>query len=166
MTQQTSATEKQIFIASCVTHSPNVFFEEYKNLIIEIANLLETKYSCKTHHSIKKEDSRLSYIEKHKTAQECYTKCVKDIKESKLLIAEISFPSIGIGQEIEIASQNQIPIIVLFKDFFNRESKKELVVSRMALGNPSIIHQIQYTSVNDALSKLDLFIKNNPNYFQ
>jgi hypothetical protein len=104
----------QIFIGSAVTHVPATFFDEYKELIIEIAKLLETKYEYKTKHALKHDDSIHSYIKKHKSAIECYKKCVFDIKESKLLIAEISFPSIGLGQEIEIASQNKIPIIVFF----------------------------------------------------
>ncbi|MEK6959166.1 MAG: hypothetical protein AABW59_03925 [archaeon] len=167
MTQKEEVRDKkQVFIGSAVTHVPDVFFEEYKELIVELSKLLETKYLCKAKHSLKKDDSRLSYIEKHKTAADCYKKCVEDIKASKLMIAEISFPSIGLGQEIEIASQNKIPIIVLFKDYFGREPQGELIVSRMALGNPLVVHQIKYKTTKEAIGELESILESRPHYLQ
>lgn len=53
---------------------------------------------------------------------------------SDLLIAYVGIPSHGVGQEVEIANQYGIPIVLLFE-----ESRP---VSRMVRGNPSVVCEV------------------------
>lgn len=69
---------------------------------------------------------------------------------SMLIIANVTLPSLGVGQEIEIAAQYNIPILLV--------SSKNASVSRMAKGNPSIIHSIQYRNLEDAIIQLTAFM--------
>ena len=54
----------------------------------------------------------------------------RKIIESSLLVAYVGEPSLGVGQEIQIASFNQVPILLVFE--------KEAKVSRMTLGTPGV----------------------------
>ena len=54
----------------------------------------------------------------------------RKIIESSLLVAYVGEPSLGVGQEIQIASFNEVPILLVFE--------KEAKVSRMTLGTPGV----------------------------
>ena len=54
----------------------------------------------------------------------------RKIIESSLLVAYVGEPSLGVGQEIQIASFNQVPILLVFE--------KEAKVSHMTLGTPGV----------------------------
>ncbi|NIU02075.1 MAG: hypothetical protein GWN01_14540, partial [Nitrosopumilaceae archaeon] len=82
------------------------------------------------------------------------------VETSDLLIAEASFPSTGLGIEMQLAEARNIPIIICLKDY--RINKAEAItyetpnhethllqigkgfVSLMALGLPSVYELIQY----------------------
>lgn len=53
---------------------------------------------------------------------------------SDLVIAYVGIPSIGVGQEIEIAATARIPVILLFE--------RDRSVSRMVRGNPIVVAEI------------------------
>lgn len=54
----------------------------------------------------------------------------RKIIESSLLVAYVGEPSLGVGQEIQIAAFHQIPILLIFE--------KEAKVSRMTLETPGV----------------------------
>lgn len=60
----------------------------------------------------------------------------RKIIESSLLVAYVGEPSLGVGQEIQIASFHQIPILLVFE--------KGAKVSRMTLGNPMVKQTFQF----------------------
>ena len=62
--------------------------------------------------------------------KEVYQTDYRRIIESSLLVAYVGEPSLGVGQEIQIAAFHQIPILLVFE--------KEAKVSRMTLGNPMV----------------------------
>jgi hypothetical protein len=84
------------------------------------------------------------------------------VEEADIVIAEASFPSIGLGIELQIAQQSATPIILCFTDYPNNKvhpvtyrnpdsTTHELqigegYVSLMALGVPEIIKVIHYRS--------------------
>ncbi len=73
------------------------------------------------------------------------------VLESDLLIAMVCRPSFGVGQELEIARNALIPIILLTTD--------GITVSRMVRGIPSIMEIIEYRDETELRSKLPIAIQ-------
>ncbi len=73
------------------------------------------------------------------------------VQSSSLIIAYVGEPSLGVGAELEMASEKGIPIILLYE--------KTAKVSRLARGIPSSRTEITYISEVDALRDLKEVIK-------
>ena len=70
----------------------------------------------------------------------------REVSESDLVIAYVGVPSLGVGSEIEIARENEVPVILLYE--------KDERISRMIRGNPTIMAEISFTDFDDALQQL------------
>lgn len=68
--------------------------------------------------------------------KEVYQTDYRKIIESSLIVAYVGEPSLGVGQEIQIAAFHQIPILLVFE--------KGAKVSRMTLGNPMVKQTFQF----------------------
>ncbi len=72
-------------------------------------------------------------------ASELFEKTIEDIKSSEVLIAEITHPSTGVGQQIAMALSWKIPVIALKRTDVKGDS-------RFTLGTKSpYLHIIKYT---------------------
>ncbi len=80
------------------------------------------------------------------TPREVFERDTKGVKESDILVAEISEPSHGVGMEMMLAYTQRKTIICLFK--------KGTVVSRMIRGLPATL-LIEYASEKEAVEKLE-----------
>jgi hypothetical protein len=92
------------------------------------------------------------------------------VEEAELVIAEASFPSTGLGIELQVAAARGTPVILCFRDFgSNRVSpvvyenpdhvRHELqigegYVSLMALGVPTVVRVVRYRSSSDGVVQL------------
>lgn len=65
----------------------------------------------------------------------------RKIIESSLLVAYVGEPSLGVGQEIQIASFHEIPILLVFE--------KGAKVSRMTLGTPGVKQKFQFDTLKN-----------------
>jgi hypothetical protein len=90
--------------------------------------------------------------------------------QADLVIAEASFPSTGVGVEMQIAESKGTPIIVCFRDFGTNKVKSVVYenpdrsrhnlqvgdgfVTLMALGVPTIFKVIRYSDRQDGLAKI------------
>jgi len=165
---------KQVYVGCALTHVPKVVFDEYCGFIRSIAQLLEEKYCVRVKYALEDSDPFLPEYAPAERPKMCYIWDRRLVEESSILIAEVSFPSMGIGIELQVAEQNSIPVILLYRDFgFNRaEGKKyktrddrthELqignkIVSIMAQGNPSVIKEIFYSTYSDCLNSLNVLL--------
>ena len=75
---------------------------------------------------------------------------IDGLKNSQLLIADVSDPSHGVGSELMQANFMKIPIICL--------AIKGKELSRMVTGNPMVRKIIQYDSQEDCLMKLKEYL--------
>ena len=73
------------------------------------------------------------------------------LRESDLFIAEVSSPSLGVGYEIGLAEQYNIPILCLYKE------KSTFSLSAMVSGNQNILCK-NYTNLVDIKIHIDSFI--------
>jgi len=161
---------KKIYIACALTHVPENIFNAYTQSIIEMANKLE-KSGYLVKYALRDSDPQLTEYPENKKAELCYQWDKEMVLWADVIIAECSFPSIGLGIELEIASSANKKTIVLYnKDDLHKATPKsydlgnqslhELQigaghVSLMALGLPNIASVIPYSDLN-ALAPLVL----------
>ncbi|EKD49425.1 MAG: hypothetical protein ACD_63C00148G0007 [uncultured bacterium] len=79
--------------------------------------------------------------------EDVYEREIRDISSTDLVVAYVGKPSIGVGTELEAAKTCNALIILLYE--------KGVKVSKLALGNPAVIHEIEFKDFDDALKKLD-----------
>ncbi len=77
------------------------------------------------------------------SAKEIYERDVKHVKECKVLIAEVSNPSLGVGMELMLAIELGRPIIMFYKEGSGH-------LSRMVQGAPGKA-LITYSSIDDVI---------------
>ena len=85
-----------------------------------------------------------------KTAQEVFKRDTKGVEDCDILVAEVSYPSHGVGMEIMQAHVRGKMILCLFK--------KGSPVSRMVLGLPKAT-MIEYASNIEMIEKLTEYLK-------
>lgn len=93
------------------------------------------------------------------------------VEDADLLIAEASFPSTGLGIELQIAEMHDTPILLMFRDYgCNQAPQRQYknpndiedhalqigdgFVTLMALGLPSIFRTVRYENLQDATEQL------------
>lgn len=73
------------------------------------------------------------------------------IGESALVIAYIGRPSLGVGSEVEIANSLGVPVVLVHEH--------ERQVSRQVLGNPAVTARIVFKSQEEALKRIENFLR-------
>jgi len=76
------------------------------------------------------------------------------VRTARLVIAYVGIPSLGVGQEVEIARQSDVPVILLYE--------REHPVSRMTRGCPGVVAEIPFDSFDEALSQISALLQNLP----
>ena len=85
------------------------------------------------------------------TSRAVYEADKHQVCTSDLVIACVDYPSLGVGQELEIARENGVPVILL--------CKKDYPLSRMARGSPGVTKEIRYEDFDDALHQVSRFLE-------
>lgn len=75
---------------------------------------------------------------------------------TSLLIVVAIAPSWGGGIEVEMARENNVPVIILCE----KEKLENRKISRLLRGNPAVKETLTYTSEDEALNALQLRMKN------
>ena len=96
-------------------------------------------------------ETGIEQVDSHVDANEIYQRDVDWIRESDLLIAEVSTPSHGVGYEIGYALSHHKPVLCLHN--------QRAVVSKMITGNPdSLLSVTSYQDWPEAESVLRDFV--------
>jgi len=165
---------KSVYISCSLTHVPSNIFEQYCDFIRDIAKMLEQKHGFSVKYALKDSDPFLPQYPFSKRPKKCYEWDRGMVEEADLVIAEVSFPSLGAGIELQIAEHKRIPVILIYKDYgFNVAEEKEYknddgkmhklqignrIVSIIVQGNPAIVHEIYYSSYEEVIDSLSQFI--------
>lgn len=160
----------KIYVACSLTHVPRSHFEEYVQSIHHLADVLSQENANEVNYALVNSDPQLATKPFEDRARLCYLWDARMVQESEVVIAECSFPSIGLGVELQLAVEREIPIIIIFRDFKDNkatptqysnpdQSIHELqigdgFVSLMALGLPTIFKVHSYQSDVDAASQV------------
>lgn len=70
------------------------------------------------------------------------------VSASSAVIAYVGLPSTGVGAEIEMARQAEVPVVLLC------EEDRQDGVSRLVLGNPRIVDIVPFTTLDEMEAKL------------
>jgi nucleoside 2-deoxyribosyltransferase len=163
---------KNAYLACGLTHVPNSVFNEYVDVIHGIASATRSMVDgLSVRYALVDSDPQLEKRNQEDKARLCYLWDRQMVEEADIVIAEASFPSTGLGIELQIAEANDTPILLLFKDYgCNRAAERhysnpedpehhtlqigEGFVTLMALGMPSVFRVIQYESIEDCKRQL------------
>jgi hypothetical protein len=160
----------KIYIACALTHVPRgKIFEEHTNFIHELAKQLKN-VGHEVMYALVNSDPQLASKPFEERARLCYLWDRHMVEQAELIIAEASFPSTGLGIEMQIAEKDGTPIILCFRDFGTNkvesvsyenpdQSRHTLqvgdgFVTLMALGVPTIFKVIRYLDGQDGLAKI------------
>lgn len=159
----------KIYIACALTHVPREHFAEHAEFIHSLAQSLE-QFKNTVKYALVDSDPQLSSKPLPDRARLCYSWDREMVEQSELVIAEASFPGIGLGIELQVAEQKGIPVIICYRDWATNKaglvqyenpdhSRHELqigegYVSLMALGLPTLFQTIQYQNSTDGISKI------------
>jgi len=80
------------------------------------------------------------------SAGKVYQRNESHLSAASLLIAYVGIPSLGTGQEIQIAQAYGIPVVLLYE--------RGSPVSRMTRGSPNVLVEIAFDSFDEALEEV------------
>ncbi|MHB1686923.1 MAG: nucleoside 2-deoxyribosyltransferase [Ignavibacteriaceae bacterium] len=123
----------------------DVSFQKFYYEIIECVNSLD--------HTALSELNKNFSSKKSLAAEEIFSRDIRWLKKSTVMIAEVSGPSLGVGFEIAFALyQLKIPVLALY----NKKVKK---VSAMITGcNSKLLTVKEYSDINDLKDSVTFFI--------
>lgn len=148
---------------------PRSLFANYVAYIHGLAYALRTIPTITSvRYALVDSDPQLASKPANRRAALCYDWDRRMVEEADLVIADASFPSTGLGIELQIAQSKGIPIIMLIGDlgvnrvdrvhYENPDRKRydlqigEGIVSLMALGLPAVCEAISYKEFNEAIA--------------
>lgn len=159
-----------IYLACGLTHVPRVIFSEYAAYLHELAHALQMIPAVTgVKYALVHSDPQLASKPEDDRAALCYDWDRRMVEGADIVVAEASFPSTGLGIELQIAETAGIPVIMLVGNLgLNRvghvhyanpdQTQHELqigegIVSLMALGLPAIRKTVSYETFGEAISK-------------
>jgi nucleoside 2-deoxyribosyltransferase len=168
-----------IYISCALTHLPRAVFHEYVAFIHKMAEALRSAGTERVTYALIDSDPQLAKKPSNERARLCYRWDRELVEQADIIIAEATFPSIGMGIELQLAESLSKPIILTFQrddeykapetDYRNPDSSEHTLqigdgyVSLMALGLPNILQAIGYTNrsqaIEDIVSAVELLRK-------
>jgi len=82
----------------------------------------------------------------HVSARQVYEVDRLHVCTASLVIAYVGIPSLGVGQEIEIAREHGVPVVLLYE-----RGKR---ISRMTRGSPNVIAEVRFDDIEEALHQV------------
>lgn len=161
----------KIYLACGLTHVPRDEFESYVELIHKISQVMAVRFKAEVKYALKDSDPQLAQKPFEERARLCYLWDKEMVEWADIIIAEASYPSTGLGIELQLACSQETPIILIFKleekhraspiDYKTPDKKNhslqlgEGYVSLMALGLPSLFRVHPYADTEQALAGLE-----------
>jgi hypothetical protein len=165
----------KIYVACGLTHVPRNEFGAYVDLIEGIADHLTLHLGAEVKYALRDSDPQLARKHFSDRARLCYLWDKDMVKRAEVVVAEASFPSTGLGIELQLACTREIPIVLAFKvderhrapPVRYRTPDQELhslqlgegYVSLMALGLPSLFKVVPYRDASHALAEIGAAIE-------
>jgi hypothetical protein len=159
-----------IYIACGLTHVPKEQFDRYVGFIHFLAAEIERRVGATVRYALKDSDPQLASRAEADKARLCYLWDRAMVEWAEAIVADATFPSIGLGIELQIAEQKGVPAIIAFRtaDAFRAPTKAydgadhvqhtlqigAGYVSLMALGIPTVIKVVPYVAEQEAAEEI------------
>lgn len=159
-----------VYISCALTCVPRTHFEQYVSFIHRVAQVLRSSGCERVTYALVNSDPQLADKPFDERARLCYLWDRELVQEADLVIAEASFPSTGMGIELQVAENMGTPIIICFKrsaenrtdpvEYENPDHTRhslqigEGYVSLMPLGLPTVFKVIGYHSEEEGIASL------------
>jgi hypothetical protein len=159
-----------IYIACGLTHVPRNAFYQYVEHIHSLAAALTESHCGEVRYALVDSDPQLAEKPFLERARLCYFWDREMVEASDLVVADATYPSTGLGIELQIAEESGIPIILSFLereelraveiDYENPDHSHHVLqigdgyVSLMALGLPGIFKVIRYRDSADGIKQI------------
>jgi len=158
----------KIYIACALTHVPRgAIFEQHIAFIHGLAEELKAA-GHEVMYALVNSDPQLASKPFEERARLCYLWDRNMVEQAELFIGEASFPSTGLGIEMQIAESKGTPIILCFRDYGTNKVENVFYenpdhsrhalqvgdgfVTLMALGVPTIFKVVRYLDRQDGLA--------------
>ncbi|MBX3114156.1 MAG: hypothetical protein KF836_06280 [Fimbriimonadaceae bacterium] len=165
----------KIYIACGLTHVPRDEFQAYVSFLELLVDGLANLEKTKVKYALRDSDPQLAHKPYADRARLCYTWDKQMVEWADVVIAEASYPSTGLGIELQVACNREIPVLLVFKQKESHRAKPvkyqttinstcdlqlgDGFVSLMALGLPNIFKVLPYIDSDDALSQVNSAIQ-------
>lgn len=159
-----------IYLACGLTHVPRELFPKYVAFIHELAAQLTHSVGAEVKYALRDSDPQLAGKPPHEKPRLCYVWDRQMVEWADVVVAECSYPSTGVGIELQIAEQSGTPIVICFEDSKATEAPPieyknpggslhqlqigEGHVTLMALGMPTVFRVISYIESRDGIAKI------------
>lgn len=159
----------RVYLACGLTHVPRAEFADYVARIHALAASLSST-AVETKYALRDSDPRLSQRPKEERARLCYIWDREMVEWADAVVADATYPSIGLGIELQIAAQAGKPLVLSFHQAdahraaeveyngvdHRRHSLQigEGYVSLMALGLPTVFTVIRYHDTTDCIDQV------------
>lgn len=160
----------KIYLACGLTHVPRDVFERYVAFIHAVASHLTQCAGAEVKYALKHSDPQLAEKPPREKARLCYLWDRAMVEWADLVVAECSYPSTGVGIELQIAEQRGTPIVICFEDsrsilakpveYANPDGSHHHLqigdghVTLMALGLPTVLRVLSYVGPQEGIAKI------------
>lgn len=148
---------KNVFFLGGITHVPHKEFPDHLDFFMAMANMLRFRYDLNPQFALLDNEVSLNRLPSEVRPFACYTVDQACTQRADFIIAELSVPSTGTGQELERARQARVPVIALAK----REIRKEVTPSVFYEGITSQGER-RFHEVQRGVSSISLMVEGNP----
>lgn len=158
-----------VYLGCGLTHVPRAVFLDYVSMLHRIATELE-RTGAEVMYALKHSDPQLAEKPLEERARLCYLWDRELVERADVLIAEATYPSTGLGIEMQMAESRGKPIIICFRAgmdtrapevrYENPDRTRHILqigdgyVTLMALGIPSVFKVIRYERADDCILQL------------
>lgn len=157
----------KVYIGCGLTHVPRQAFDSYVAFIHRLAAALRASGCDEVAYALMNSDPQLAEKPFGERTRLCYVWDRELVEKADVLVAEASYPSTGLGIEMQIAANRDKPIIICFRataetraapvEYDNPDHSHHALqigegyVSLMALGVPSVFNVVRYEHDQDGV---------------
>jgi len=165
----------RLYLSCGLTHVPRVDFDQYVSFIEALAAALLVGAIKDVRYALRDSDPKLADEPISDRARLCYTWDHAMVEWADLVVADATYPSIGVGIELQIAAARGTPIVLCYQRAERHRalgvryktpdgSRHDLqigegYVSLMALGLPSLNGVVAYDSADEALRRVPVAVQ-------
>jgi hypothetical protein len=159
-----------LYIGCGLTAVPRDSFQQYTAFIHQLAQALRSS-GCETvRYALIDSDPQLAEKPSEQRGRLCYLWDREMVEQADAIVVDATFPSIGIGIELQLAAAKGIPVVLSFNrapghrllpvQYANPDHSNHQVqigegfVSLMALGIPTIFKAIGYNNATDGIAAI------------